>query len=198
MLPKMEILTPGKGITAKKAGIVTAIEQEKIILNTGELEITSKPEIPQQTSVLPESFSWQEVLVKQNEQVQKKQLLAQGVTLIKFEAHIWVFSILVILIGIMWGIGKAAVYKHIPEYFPNEVGVVGGMVGLIGGLGGFIGPILFGYLLDFSGLWTSSWIFVFIVSAISLFWMNTVIKKMMHNEAPHLKDKIEHVNNNKD
>mgnify|MGYP006205690365 CR=1 FL=1 len=31
-----------------------------------------------------------------------------------------------ILIGISWGIGKAAVYKHIPEYFPNEVGVVGG------------------------------------------------------------------------
>ena len=194
----MEILTPGKGITAKKAGIVTAIEQEKIILNTGEFEITSKPKIPEQTSVFPESFSWQEVLVKQNEQVQKKQLLAQGITLIKFEAHIWVFSILVILIGIMWGIGKAAVYKHIPEYFPNEVGVVGGMVGLIGGLGGFIGPILFGYLLDFSGLWTSSWIFVFIVSAISLFWMNTIIKKMMHNEAPLLKDKIEHVNNNKD
>ncbi|WP_435525449.1 hypothetical protein [Chryseobacterium indoltheticum] len=77
---------------------------------------------------------------------------------------------------------KAAVYKHIPEYFPNEVGVVGGMVGLIGGLGGFIGPILFGYLLDFSGLWTSSWIFVFIVSAISLFWMNTIIKKMMHSK----------------
>lgn len=60
---------------------------------------------------------------------------------------------------------QEVVYKHIPEYFPNEVGVVGGMVGLIGGLGGFIGPILFGYLLDFSGLWTSSWIFVFIVSA---------------------------------
>ncbi len=124
--------------------------------------------------------------------------MAQGVTLIKFEAHIWVFSILVILIGIMWGIGKAAVYKHIPEYFPNEVGVVGGMVGLIGGLGGFIGPILFGYLLDFSGLWTSSWIFVFLISAISLFWMNQVIKKMTYNAAPHLKDRIEHVNNNKD
>jgi NNP family nitrate/nitrite transporter-like MFS transporter len=95
------------------------------------------------------------VVVKQN-QTEK---LIKGNTLIKFEAHITVFSILVILIGIMWGIGKAAVYKHIPEYFPNEVGVVGGMVGLIGGLGGFIGPILFGYLLDFSGLWTSSWIF---------------------------------------
>lgn len=148
MLPKMEILTPGKGITAKKTGIVKSFGNEKIILDNAEFDISAKPEIPQQTSVLPESFSWQEILVKQNERVQKKQLLAQGVTLIKFEAHIWVFSILVILIGIMWGIGKAAVYKHIPEYFPNEVGVVGGMVGLIGGLGGFIGPIVFGYLLD--------------------------------------------------
>lgn len=198
MLPKMEILTPGKGITAKKTGIVKSFGNEKIILDNAEFAISAKPEIPQQTSVLPESFSWQEILVKQNEHVQKKQLLAQGVTLIKFEAHIWVFSILVILIGIMWGIGKAAVYKHIPEYFPNEVGVVGGMVGLIGGLGGFIGPILFGYLLDFSGLWTSSWIFVFLISAISLFWMNQVIKKMTYNVAPHLKDRIEHVNNNKD
>ena len=195
MLPKMEILTPGKGITAKKTGIVKSFGNEKIILDNAEFDISAKPEIPQQTSVLPESFSWQEILVKQNERVQKKQLLAQGVTLIKFEAHIWVFSILVILIGIMWGIGKAAVYKHIPEYFPNEVGVVGGMVGLIGGLGGFIGPILFGYLLDFSGLWTSSWIFVFLISAISLFWMNQVIKKMTYNAAPHLKDRIEHVNN---
>lgn len=197
MLPKMEILTPGKGVSAKKSGIITSVHQGGIILNNEEIKTTAKPEIPKQTSVFPESFSWQEILVKQNEKVQKKQLLAQGVTLIKFEAHIWVFSILVILIGIMWGIGKAAVYKHIPEYFPNEVGVVGGMVGLIGGLGGFIGPILFGYLLDFSGLWTSSLIFVFFVSAISLFWMNIVIKKMTHKEAPHIKDKIEHINNNK-
>ncbi len=192
MLPKMEILTPGKGITAKQSGNITAVDSEQIVLNNETIQLSSKPEIPVQTTVLPESFTWQEALVKQNERVQKKQLLAQGITLIKFEAHIWVFSILVILIGIMWGIGKAAVYKHIPEYFPTQVGVVGGMVGLIGGLGGFIGPILFGYLLDFSGLWTSSWIFVFVVSAISLFWMNIVIKKMTHKEAPHIKDRIEH------
>lgn len=198
MLPKMEIITPGKGISAKKSGIVTSIKPNGIILNNEEIETKIKPQIPDRTSIFPKAFSWQETLVKQNEKVQKKQLLAQGVTLIKFEAHIWVFSILVILIGIVWGIGKAAVYKHIPEYFPKEVGVVGGMVGLIGGLGGFIGPILFGYLLDFSGLWTSSWIFVFLISTISLFWMNTVIKKMTHKEAPHIKDKIEHINNNKD
>ncbi|AYO58531.1 MFS transporter [Chryseobacterium sp. 6424] len=192
MLPKMEILTPGKGIIASKSGKITSVSNEKISLNNEEIPVITKPEIPESVSALPKSFSWQEVVVQQNQAVNKKELLAKGNTLIKFEAHITVFSILVILIGIMWGIGKAAVYKHIPEYFPNEVGVVGGMVGLIGGLGGFIGPILFGYLLTFSGLWTSSWIFVFIVSAIALFWMNTVIKKMMRNEAPHLKDKIEH------
>ena len=192
MLPKMEILTPGKGIVAKKKGTITAISNEKIALNNEDISIKTKPEIPEKVSVLPKSFSWQEVVVKQNQTVKKKELLAKGNTLIKFEAHITVFSILVILIGIMWGIGKAAVYKHIPEYFPNEVGVVGGMVGLIGGLGGFIGPILFGYLLDFSGLWTSSWIFVFIVSAIALFWMSNVIKKMTHNEAPNIKYRIDH------
>ena len=191
MLPKMEILTPGKGITAKKGGLITSVENNQIVLNGEQIAVQPKPEIPESISILPKTFTWQEILVKQNQQVNKKELLVKGNTLIKFEAHIVVFSILVILIGIMWGIGKAAVYKHIPEYFPNEVGVVGGMVGLIGGLGGFIAPILFGYLLNFSGLWTSSWIFVFVVSAISLFWMSNVIKKITHNEAPHIKDKIE-------
>ena len=45
------------------------------------------------------------------------------------------FTFLVFVLGIIWGIGKAAVYKHIPDYFPEEVGVVGGMVGVLGGLG---------------------------------------------------------------
>ena len=35
-------------------------------------------------------------------------------------------------------LGKAAVYKHIPVYYPDNVGSVGGSVGMIGGLGGFV------------------------------------------------------------
>ncbi|MFN8417433.1 MAG: MFS transporter [Cytophagaceae bacterium] len=194
MLPKMEIFTPGKGITAKKSGIITSIENNKISLDHDEIQLTPKPSIPTSTTFFPQSFSWQEIVVKQNDQVVKKQLLAEGITMIKFEAHIGVFSLLVILIGIVWGIGKAAVYKHIPEYFPNEVGVVGGMVGLIGGLGGFIAPIFFGYILDYTGLWTSSWIFVFCVSGICLIWMNTIINKMTHSEVPHLKNKFDNEN----
>lgn len=57
----------------------------------------------------------------------------------------WVFAVLILIIGIIWGIGKAGVYRFIPDYFPNDVGVVGGMVGVIGGLSGFVCPILFGY-----------------------------------------------------
>lgn len=192
MLPKMNIMTPGKGVTAKKSGVVTITDAGNITLNQELVAIVAKPEISENKSIFPQAYSWQEIAVRQNQMVQRKELLAKGVTLIQFEAHIWVFSVLVVLIGIMWGIGKAAVYKHIPEYFPKEVGVVGGMVGLVGGLGGFIGPILFGYLLDYSGLWTTSWIFVFIVSAASLFWMNAVIQRMTRKEAPHIKDKIEH------
>ena len=108
-----------------------------------------------------------------------------------FQANVWIFAILAIILGSIWGIGKAAVYKHIPDYYPNEVGVVGGMVGLIGGLGGFVGPIIFGYLLELTGLWTTCWMFMFILSAICLFWMNSVITKMMTREVPELMRKIE-------
>ena len=192
MLPKMEILTPGKGVAAKKNTTVEKVEGNAITLATGEvIQLTEKPEIKDGNYIFPKSYSWQEALVKESQQVKKKEVLAQGQTLIKFEAHLWVYTILVILIGIMWGIGKAAVYKYIPEYFPNEVGIVGGMVGLIGGLGGFIGPILFGYLLDFTGLWTSSWIFVFLTSAVCLYWMHRTINKLNKKAAPELQDKIE-------
>lgn len=191
MLPKMEITTLWKGVTASKGGIITSVSDNEIKLNDVPIKVVQKKEIPENKSILPKKTSWQQVIVKENQKVQKKELLAVGKTLIQFEAHIWVYFILVLLIGIMWGIGGAAVFKHIPEYFPNEVGLVGGMVGLIGAMGGFVGPIFFGYFLDYTGLWTSSWIFVFIISAISLYWMNSVIKSLTNKEAPHIKNKFD-------
>ncbi len=49
------------------------------------------------------------------------------------------------LIGVSMGIGKASVYTYIPQYFPKDVGAVGGLVGAIGGLGGFVLPLLFAW-----------------------------------------------------
>ena len=37
MLPKMEILTPGKGIVAKKSGAISSASKEKIVLNDEEI-----------------------------------------------------------------------------------------------------------------------------------------------------------------
>jgi NNP family nitrate/nitrite transporter-like MFS transporter len=192
MFPKMEIFTAGPGVLATNNGIVTEISADAIIVNGKVHKVNPKEtSTDDDTAIFPVKNSWQEILVKQNQEVKKKELLAQGITQIKFSANLWVYVILVILIGISWGIGKAAVYKHIPEYFPNEVGVVGGMVGLIGGLGGFVGPIIFGYLLNYTGLWTSSWIFIFIVSVLCLLWMHRTIINVMRTKSPNFTRHIE-------
>lgn len=192
MFPKMEIFTAGPGVLATNNGVVTEISADAIVVN-GKVHKINQKEVSEdhENAIFPVKNSWQEIVVKQNQEVKKKELLAQGITQIKFSANLWVYVILVILIGISWGIGKAAVYKHIPEYFPNEVGVVGGMVGLIGGLGGFIGPIIFGYLLNYTGLWTSSWIFIFVISVLCLLWMHRTIINVMRTKSPNFNRHIE-------
>jgi NNP family nitrate/nitrite transporter-like MFS transporter len=52
------------------------------------------------------------------------------------------------------------------------------MVGVLGGLGGFFCPIIFGYLLETTGLWTSCWMFMFLVSLVCLVWMHLVVSRM--------------------
>ncbi|WP_163398213.1 MFS transporter [Flavobacterium fluviatile] len=191
MIPKMEITTAGPGVMSTKKGIVTSVSDKNIKIGETDYFIAQKKENNSENTIFPTSTSWQQVVVQQNQTVKKKELIAKGITLIKFDANIWVFLILVILIGISWGIGKAAVYKHIPEYFPTEIGVVGGMVGMIGGLGGFFGPIIFGYLLTATGIWSSSWIFILIFSIICLVWMHYTITKIMNEKQPVLSKVID-------
>lgn len=191
MIPKMEVTTAGPGVMASKKGIVTQISPSNIQVDGENFSIDSKPETAAIGSILPTKSTWQKVVVDQNQSVNKKELLAKGITTIHFDANMWVYLVLVILIGISWGIGKAAVYKHIPEYFPSEIGVVGGMVGLLGGLGGFFCPIIFSYLLNFTGFWSSSWIFVLLFSGICLIWMHSTITRMMNEKQPILSKQIE-------
>ncbi|MBT3984119.1 MAG: NarK/NasA family nitrate transporter [Bacteriovoracaceae bacterium] len=182
IIPKMEIYSPGKGIMARNSGVVSEINQTEIKVGEISYPVMLKRENLEtpsdETLIFPSKDMWHEPMVKVGEKVEKKQLLAKGVTRIYFQANIWVFAILVIILGSVWGIGKAAVYKHIPDYFPNEVGVVGGMVGVLGGLGGFFCPIIFGYLLEWTGLWTSCWMFMLAISTICLLWMHRVVTKI--------------------
>lgn len=88
------------------------------------------------------------------------------------------FVIAIFVLGFFMSLGKAAVYKHIPVYYPKDVGAVGGLVGLMGGLGGFFLPILFGLLNDLTGIWTSCFMLLFVIVAASLIWMHLAIRHM--------------------
>ncbi|HOO11191.1 MAG TPA: hypothetical protein PKW06_14735, partial [Cyclobacteriaceae bacterium] len=83
---------------------------------------------------LPTTTFNQEPVVKKGDVVNKGQLIARGVTHIYFQANKWIFSGLIFIVGIMMGIGSAAVYKHVSDYYPNDIGTVGGIVGVLGGL----------------------------------------------------------------
>ncbi len=94
------------------------------------------------------------------------------------------FVILVFILGFFMSLGKAAVYKHIPVYYPGHVGAVGGLVGMIGGLGGFILPLAFGVMNDVTGIWTSNFMLLFVLVFIALMWMHLSILRMEREVLP--------------
>jgi NNP family nitrate/nitrite transporter-like MFS transporter len=84
----------------------------------------------------------------------------------------YIFTVLLFVVGIMWGFGKASVFKYLSDEYPKDIGVVSGIVGLAGGMGGFLLPILFGLLLDYTGVHTTAFMLLFGVTLVSLAWMN--------------------------
>jgi NNP family nitrate/nitrite transporter-like MFS transporter len=98
------------------------------------------------------------------------------------------------VLGFFMSLGKAAVYKHIPVYYPQNVGAVGGLVGMIGGLGGFVLPIAFGALNDLTGVWSSCFMLLFAIVAACFLWMHLAIRKMSRvpvGTAPSLAQAVE-------
>jgi MFS transporter, NNP family, nitrate/nitrite transporter len=88
------------------------------------------------------------------------------------------FAALTFVLGVLMPLGSAAVFRHIPVHYPNHVGPVGGVVGMIGGLGGFVLPIAFGLLNDWTGLWTSCFMLLFLIVSGNLLWMHAAILRM--------------------
>lgn len=100
--------------------------------------------------------------------------------------NLTVFVAVTVLLGFMMSLGKAAVYKHIPVYYPDHVGSVGGLVGMIGGLGGFFLPIAFGILNDWLQIWTSSFMLLFVLVLVSTIWMHLAIRAAERRRHPQL------------
>jgi MFS transporter, NNP family, nitrate/nitrite transporter len=104
---------------------------------------------------------------------------------------LWPFTMLLFVVGVAMGVGKAAVYKHIPEYFPQDVGAVGGLVGLLGALGGFFLPPLFAYSQSLTGLPQTTFFILWLLTLISFIWMHFTIMGLMNQASPHLSREIE-------
>jgi NNP family nitrate/nitrite transporter-like MFS transporter len=81
------------------------------------------------------------------------------------------FTIIMFTLGIAFAIGKASVFKYISDDYPKNIGVISGVVGLAGGLGGFLMPIMFGALVDLTGIRSSAFMLMFGVVWVSLMWM---------------------------
>lgn len=198
-VPRMDIMSPGEGVMATQKGTVSEVTAGKIVVGDKEYPLRKKDRQDiityasehENLLVWPTFTFWQEPVVNPGDTVVKKQLLARGITHIFFQANVWIFTALLFVVAIATGIGKAAVYKHIPDYFPKDVGVVGGLVGVIGGLGGWVGPILFGIMLNATGIWTTCWMFFVLIIVLCLAWMHWTITHMMNEKSPQLAKEIE-------
>ena len=85
--------------------------------------------------------------------------------------NVYMFTLLMFVLGIAWAFGKASVFKYIANDYSDNIGAISGIVGLAGGLGGFVLPIMFGLLLDFTGIRSSAFMLMYGVVWVSLIWM---------------------------
>jgi MFS transporter, NNP family, nitrate/nitrite transporter len=83
----------------------------------------------------------------------------------------WAFTFLMFVMGIAWAIGKASVFKYISDEYTHNIGVISGIVGLVGGLGGFLLPIMFGALVDITGVNSTVFMLLWGITLVSLVWM---------------------------
>ena len=108
--------------------------------------------------------------------------------------NVYMFTGLMFILGIAMAFGKASVFKYISDDYPDNIGTISGMVGLAGGLGGFVLPIMFGALVDLTGIRSSSFMLMYGVVWVSLIWMYlTEVRAseyMAHKSPPELTAQI--------
>lgn len=95
------------------------------------------------------------------------------------------FTVILFGVGIAMAVGKASVFKFIADEFPKDIGAVSGAVGLAGGLGGFFLPIMFGALVDLTGVRSTSFMLLYGTVCVSLVWMYFSFRDVRNREIKH-------------
>ena len=98
-------------------------------------------------------------------------MTVNGPTTIHIGLNVYTFTALMFTLGIAFAFGKASVFKYISDDYPTNIGTVSGIVGLAGGMGGFVLPIMFGALMDLTGIRSSAFMLMYGVVWVSLIWM---------------------------
>ena len=96
---------------------------------------------------------------------------ANGPVTFHIGLNVYVFTALMFILGVAFAFGKASVFKYISDEYPTNIGTISGIVGLAGGMGGFILPIMFGALMDLTGVRSSAFMLMYGVVWVSLIWM---------------------------
>jgi NNP family nitrate/nitrite transporter-like MFS transporter len=89
--------------------------------------------------------------------------------------NLGLFASLMFVLGCGMGIGKASVFKYIPDYFPQDVAAVGGVVAMLGALGGFLLPPAFGSLARMSGNPQVAFTVLLALTLASLAWLHIAV-----------------------
>ncbi|WP_053227035.1 hypothetical protein [Solirubrobacter soli] len=71
--------------------------------------------------------------------------------------------------GVFLGLGTGAVFKLVPQWFPERVGAVTGVVGAAGGLGGFFPPLVMGIVKSATGGYALGFCLLAVVALACLF-----------------------------
>ena len=109
----------------------------------------------------------------------------EGVRSFRLGLNVYAFTLLMFVLGVAWAFGKASVFKYISDEYPENIGTVSGVVGLAGGLGGFVLPILFGVLVDLTGVRSSAFMLMYGVVWVSLIWMYFTEVRRTELMGPH-------------
>ena len=80
----------------------------------------------------------------------------------------WLFTGLLMVLGVAFACGMASTFKYIADDFPDSMGAASGIVGMAGGLGGFLLPIMFGAILDRLGINSSCFMLLYGIVWVSL------------------------------
>ena len=82
--------------------------------------------------------------------------------------HMVPLTISCLTIAVFLGLGTGAVFKLVPEWFPEQVGAVTGVVGAAGGLGGFFPPLVMALVKSQTGSYALGFVLMAAVALAAL------------------------------